>query len=463
MDSRMSMASLPRIGGKYASDEATLRNHSSDFGGIIRKSPSVVAYPSNAADVSAVIRYAKATGTLVSLRGQGHSMEGQSLVRDGMMIVTESLRLPGEVRISADRGSATVGSGSRWVNVVEVLARHGLRMPVLPDFLGMTVGGTLSAAGIGKGSHEFGTQLDLVIGLVVALGTGEIMECGRDNHCELFRAILGGMGQLGIIIQATLQILPLEPWVAQSIEVVQDPTRLIPLLETASGAGALGVSAQNVFSKGQGRRGWILVNSKATGERGTHGEPVSTRHRILPYTSYVNQIEADPVMRRRFSPDLNAGGACMDPLLGRVSQPWFDAFLSRAGLERFLDSFEFPGLAPSSSMVLIPIRVMDFQCSASLFQYPDGLATGSLFYGVVIIQSTSGTDDVNAALARNDSLLERVFDLGGRNYVIDNILNPRHWRRHLGAEVLDCWRSLKRECDPSGVFSGIGIPSGPEA
>ena len=58
--------------------------------------PALIARPSSAADVAAAIRYARAAGLLIAVRGGGHSMPGHSVCDDGIVI---DLRALSEVRV----------------------------------------------------------------------------------------------------------------------------------------------------------------------------------------------------------------------------------------------------------------------------------------------------------------------------------------------------------------------------
>ena len=49
--------------------------------------------------------------------------------------------------------------------------------PVLPDYIGQTVGGTLSVGGIGAMSFRAGAQIDHVVELLAVTGEGRIVRC----------------------------------------------------------------------------------------------------------------------------------------------------------------------------------------------------------------------------------------------------------------------------------------------
>lgn len=100
-----------------------------------------------------------------------------------------------------------VGAGATWRGVLEATLPCGRMPPVLPDYLDLTVGGTLSAAGIGGASHIHGTQAANVIELEAVTARGEILTCSPTHRSQLFDALRSGMGRHGIITTATLRLI----------------------------------------------------------------------------------------------------------------------------------------------------------------------------------------------------------------------------------------------------------------
>jgi len=146
----------------------------------------------------------------ITIRGRGHSCNGQT-VTDGMLIHIESDG--GSVRrISSDRFE--VPCSMSWGDVEEQLVSyHGCHMGVLPDYLGLSVGGTLSVGGIGLGSVRHGMQLDLVErARLLVRGGSEAIWCSRIEQPELFRFALGGLGQCGVLDRVVLRATPYQPY-----------------------------------------------------------------------------------------------------------------------------------------------------------------------------------------------------------------------------------------------------------
>jgi FAD/FMN-containing dehydrogenase len=142
-----------------------------------------------------------------TIQGAGHSAGPIAHPQEGRVLRS---RVPlGDVSVDGDL--ATLDSRLTWLLVEQALNRRGRSFPVLPDFLHLTVGGTLSVGGVGFGSIEFGAQIDHVRSLRLVTPTGELVECDSTKHTELFSACLAGLGQYGWIRDVTVATIPRRP------------------------------------------------------------------------------------------------------------------------------------------------------------------------------------------------------------------------------------------------------------
>lgn len=197
------------IAGQVLTDREALTEKSSDFGRMIHRMPRTVVRPTSANDVSAVLRYAAKNGLFVSTRGEAHTQSGQSLVQDG--IVLDMTSLDTIHAIDASGLSATCGAGVRWRDLVERAMAAGLIPPVLTNNLGVTLGGTLSMAGLGVASFQEGAQVDNVLELEVVLGSGDVVVCSPTANREVFDIVRSGLGQCGVITRAKVRLRPVKP------------------------------------------------------------------------------------------------------------------------------------------------------------------------------------------------------------------------------------------------------------
>jgi cytokinin dehydrogenase len=191
------------LDGTMVTDPAATAFAAADFGGIINHPPLAVLRAGSATDIKTVLPIAAANNIPVVPRGFGHTSLGQAQALNGLII---DLTAIDEVHdLSKDR--VTVDAGATWNSLLARTLKHGLTPRVLTDYLGTSVGGTLSAGGIGGTSHRYGVQTDNVLALDVVTADGALRRCSPTERPDLFHAVLGGFGQCGVIVRATLPLI----------------------------------------------------------------------------------------------------------------------------------------------------------------------------------------------------------------------------------------------------------------
>ena len=106
----------------------------------------------------------------VAARGHGHSLQGQAQAHRGVVINMESL-LEQEIQVySGEHPYVDVSGGELWINILHETLRYGLAPKSWTDYLYLTVGGTLSNAGISGQAFKHGPQISNVYQLEVVTG-----------------------------------------------------------------------------------------------------------------------------------------------------------------------------------------------------------------------------------------------------------------------------------------------------
>ena len=180
-----------------------------DAGGTAYGMPHGVVIARSAAQISRVMQAAQAHGVPVTVRGGGLTTEGESVAYGGVL-----LDMTGMSRVvSVDKQGLSVRTqaGIFWAQLAEVLRRHGMDYLSAPLNLTSSVGGTLGVGGIDVNSARLGCSADQALALQVVTPTGEIVECSDQENAELFRRVILGYGQFGVITEATLRIRPYTP------------------------------------------------------------------------------------------------------------------------------------------------------------------------------------------------------------------------------------------------------------
>jgi cytokinin dehydrogenase len=200
-----------------------------------------VARPRSAADVVAVVELGRARGLTVVPRGRGHAVDGQAQTAGGLVV---DLTYMAGVDDPAE-DTITVRGGATWRDVVTAAAATGLAPPVVPDYLDLTVAGTVSVGGLGAATHGHGTVADTVLELEVVSPAGRVETCSPGQRSTLFDLVRGGQGRHGIITAARLRLAPAPADVSRVVVVHRDVADFLAEQERlASGPGLVGLLGQ---------------------------------------------------------------------------------------------------------------------------------------------------------------------------------------------------------------------------
>jgi decaprenylphospho-beta-D-ribofuranose 2-oxidase len=135
-------------------------------------------------------------------RGMGRSYGDSSLAAH----ILDLRRHDHFLAFDSDRGSLRCGAGATLAAILEVIVPRGWFLPVTPGTGFVSVGGAIASDVHGKNHHRDGAFSDFVECLRVMMPNGECVTCSAGENAELFRAVAGGMGLCGIIVDADLEL-----------------------------------------------------------------------------------------------------------------------------------------------------------------------------------------------------------------------------------------------------------------
>ncbi|UGY19209.1 FAD-binding oxidoreductase [Bradyrhizobium septentrionale] len=131
----------------------------------------------------------------------------------------------------------TVEAGVTIADILTAFEPRGFFLKVVPGTKFVTVGGAIAADVHGKNHHRDGGFGTIVESFRLALPGGEIVSCSRSENAALFAATVGGMGLTGVILDATLRLLPIETaWLRQDTRVAGHLDAAIDQLESSASA-----------------------------------------------------------------------------------------------------------------------------------------------------------------------------------------------------------------------------------
>ena len=129
--------------------------------------------------------------------------------QNGGGAVIDATALRGPIAVDADGSSVRVGAGVTFAQLLGWLAARGLTLPVVPGTRHLTVGGAIASDVHGKNHTRDGSFARHVRSFTLCTpADGPLLVCA-ERHTELFHATLGGMGLTGVVVEATLCLMPL--------------------------------------------------------------------------------------------------------------------------------------------------------------------------------------------------------------------------------------------------------------
>jgi len=126
---------------------------------MIDRRPSLIVRCASTADVVVAVKFARANGIAVSVRGAGHNVAGISLADGAMLIDLSAMK---GIRIDAENQSVRVEPGVTWAELNNALQPCGLAGT--GGYVGTTgVAGLTLGGGLGWMVRKYGCALDNVL------------------------------------------------------------------------------------------------------------------------------------------------------------------------------------------------------------------------------------------------------------------------------------------------------------
>jgi len=443
-------ALVPGLDGELVTDPAALGEAADDFGHIVHRMPIAVLRPGSVRDVVRMVRYANRHRIDVAMRGRGHTTFGQAQLAAGVVIDSRTLATIHHV----DRHAAVVDAGALWHDLVRATVAQGLTPPVFTDYIELSIGGTLSGAGIGGATQHYGLQVDNVLELEVVTGDGRLRRCSPTRDAHLFNAVLGGLGQFAIIVRATIPLLP-APGQARSYQLIypdlgtylSDQQRLLDdgrfswlsgrALPTAGGGWEFLVDAAAYYTAPH-------PPDDATLLTGLRFDPARTIVTEFGYLDWVNRLAPTIEFLKQIG-------------VWQFPHPWLDVFLPASRTQRLvagvLDGLTLADIGPGL-VLLFPFSTR--RLHRPFVEVPRERV--AFLFSLLRTAAPPTPEVVARMVADNRVVYELARDAGGKRYPIGSVqLSPADWRDHYGPDW-PAFAAAKARYDPRHVLTpGQGI------
>jgi FAD/FMN-containing dehydrogenase len=167
--------------------------------------PALIVRVADVDDVRTVIALARESGMELAVRSGGHSGAAHSTVDGG--IVLDVRDLDGLEIDEADR-TAWAGSGLTAGAYTEAAAELSLATG-FGDTGSVGLGGIVTGGGMGYLGRLHGLTIDSLLAAEIVTADGSLHVVDEDHEPDLFWAIRGGGGNLGVVTRFKLQLHPL--------------------------------------------------------------------------------------------------------------------------------------------------------------------------------------------------------------------------------------------------------------
>ncbi|XP_077247055.1 cytokinin dehydrogenase 3-like [Tasmannia lanceolata] len=462
-----------------------------DFGRIFFNSPFAVLRPQTPKEISLLLTvlsspsFSKVT---VSARGAGHSINGQAQAINGIVIEMDSMASSIKIHRKIDGLSyADVSGGTLWIELLKESLKEGLAPRSWTDYLYLTIGGTLSNGGISGQTFKYGPQISNVLQLDVVTGTGQHVTCSSFQSPDLFHAVLGGLGQFGIITSARilLEDAPLKvKWVRafyNNFQIfIKDQELLISIADMVDYVeGFMVLNEQSLHGA------FVSFPTNLDFIPQFHADSSTVYYCIEFAVSYhlrmesnVDQVVEDISRQLSFMPSFiyNVEVSYFDFLnrvrmeemslrsrgLWDVSHPWLNLFVPKSGITEFRDLL-LESISPSTfegPILVYPILKDKWNSNTSAV-LPETDSDG-VIYTVGILRSANpngcSPQCLDAILQQNRYIAETTTGkrIGAKQY-LSHYSQEHQWRQHFGRKW-DRFLARKFEFDPLNILApGQGI------
>jgi hypothetical protein len=166
--------------------------------------PAAIVVADSAADVVNTVRFAAAAGLRIAPQGTSHGASALGGLEDAILLKTTRLR---GVEIYPATRTARVEAGAEWQDVTEPAAEHGLAglagSAADVGVVGYTLGG-----GMGWLARRYGLSANSVVAVDIVTPDGELVRADAQHEPDLFWAVCGGGGSVGVVTAIEIRLYP---------------------------------------------------------------------------------------------------------------------------------------------------------------------------------------------------------------------------------------------------------------
>jgi FAD/FMN-containing dehydrogenase len=175
--------------------------------------PAIVVFAESVVDIVRALRFARSQGMRVAPQSTGHGALSLEPLDGAMLLKTSRMR---QVDIYPATRTARAEAGAEWEDVTVPAGEYGLAAlaGTSPNVgvIGYTLGG-----GIGWLARRYGLAANSVTAVEIVTPDGRLVRADADHEPDLFWAVRGGGGSVGVVSALEMMLYPVPQFYAGAL------------------------------------------------------------------------------------------------------------------------------------------------------------------------------------------------------------------------------------------------------
>ncbi len=198
--------------GALVTSEDERRAYETDAFTAYRRLPLAVVLPQTTEEVSAILRFCHQDDVPVVARGAGTSLSGGAIPQEDAVVVSLA-RMSRIIEVDTKNRFARVEAGVTNLAISDAVGPDGFFYAPDPSSqLACTIAGNIAMNSGGAHCLKYGVTTNNLLGAKLVLIDGTVVEIGGEHldsaGYDLLGLVCGSEGQLGIVTEAIVRILP---------------------------------------------------------------------------------------------------------------------------------------------------------------------------------------------------------------------------------------------------------------
>ena len=436
--------------------------------------PAYYFQPKDMQEVKEAMKSAGEDGLTITLRGAGRSYNDAALNAGGILMDMQGINHI--LDWQPESGIITCEPGVTLKQLWQHVLPSGWWPPVVSGTMTTTLGGCLGMNIHGKNNYKAGTIGDHVIEFNALLPTGAEVTCSPKKNGDLFRAMIGGLGMLGIFTSITLQMKRVHSGLLQvKAWNVPNLTAQLEALDSHKDEGDYLVGWVDCTKSGHGLGRGQLHQATYLPEG---GDPLVSRNLQVEFQTLPSKffgLVPKSMLHYFMAPFMNNAGVNLvnnaKYLVGH-NKSYRQSHASFHFLMDYVPDWELSygsggliqhqSFLPKESALQTWTELLNLSHRLHLPSYlgvtkrhrPDGFLLTHAVDGFSLALDFKVTDNNRARLAGMLQEFDQlILKAGGRFYFAKNSeTQPATALAFLGEETIQKFRALKRRCDPDNLL-----------